>query len=91
VVYEQMPARREEFRCKWPGCTHPPFQGNWPSQNLSKHHKKCMFRPANMARAPQVVTEEPEEISPSPVTTTTTTEAATVRTEVDRATEGFNS
>jgi len=56
------------------------------------------MNPANMARATQVATEttsyvnatapstEPEEISPS--TTTTTTEAATVRTEVDRAIEG---
>lgn len=56
-----MPAKRDEFRCKWPGCTHPPFEGKYQRQYLFKHQKACPFNPSNTTP----IVEAPQQNPPS--------------------------
>jgi hypothetical protein len=61
----RMPPKRLEWRCKWPGCTHPAFEGQYKSQYLDRHQKQCQFCPANIARAAaQAATETTPDVTP---------------------------
>lgn len=42
-----MPPKREVFKCRFPGCETPPFEGKWRRQYLSRHEAKCPCNPAN--------------------------------------------
>lgn len=46
-----MPPKRMVWKCKWPGCQHPEFEGKYQSQYLAKHQKLCPCNPANASKA----------------------------------------
>ena len=62
-----MAPRRDVFKCKWAGCSHPPFEGKNRSSNLYKHQLRCPFNPAKLGN--NVNTTVPvEQVEPPPNT-----------------------